>query len=180
MKKLLLILSFVLLPLLSSQAEEAKQSPLFTETDKGYSITFPSQWQWQRDFMGLDVFASAPSKDVQSTFLANISVISGQIGKDVSVDAFFNENMENLKKALREVKVVETGKIFIDGLEGRKVVYNHSMADIHLRVAQYFVVKNGIGYIVTGTALEEGFPKFVDTFEAAVRSFKLLQPAATT
>lgn len=153
--------------------ETEAQSPKFVETDKGYSITFPDQWRWQRDFMGLDVFAPAPVKNEQVGSLANISVVSGKLDDGVSLETFFTTNIENLKKALRDVKVVETGKVFLDGLEGRKVVYSHAMGDMKLRVVQYFAVKNGHGYIITCTSSEEEYPKYADIFESAVKSFKL-------
>lgn len=175
-----IFLFLVLLPLLPLHAavptigvpDTSHQSPLFTESDKKYAITFPNQWHWQRDFMGLDVFAPAPAKDEQAGSLGNISVVSGKLDGDVNLETFFNTNIENLKKALRDVKVVETGKVFLDGTEGRKVVYSHAMGDMKLRVMQFFVVKNGQGYIITCTASEDEFPKYADSFESAVRSFK--------
>lgn len=179
MQKVFILSVLALLPILCTQAalppvstEEAKQSPTFTETDKGYSITFPNQWHWQRDFMGLDVFSPAPIKDEQSGSLGNISVVSGKLD-NVDLETFYNTNVDNLKKALRDVKIIETGKAFVDGTEARKIVYSHSMGDMKLRVLQYFVLKNGTGYIITCTSSEEEFPKYADSFEASVRSFKL-------
>lgn len=177
-KRILFFLA--LLPFLPLQAavptigapDTSKQSPNFTESDKKYAITFPNQWHWQRDFMGLDVFAPAPAKDEQAGSLGNISVVSGKLDGDVTLETFFNTNIENLKKALRDVKVVETGKVFLDGVEGRKVVYSHSMGDMKLRVMQYFVIKDGQGYIITSTASEDEYPKYADSFDFSIRSFK--------
>lgn len=179
MQKILIVAILAFLPCLSSYAalppvtEEAKQNPIFQESDKGYSITFPSQWHWQRDFMGLDVFAPAPIKNEQTGSLGNISVVSGKLDNEINLETFFNTNVDNLKKALRDVKVLETGKAFVDGTEARKIVYSHTMGDMKLRVLQYFVLKNGTGYIITCTASEEEFPKYADSFDASIRSFKL-------
>lgn len=179
MQKIIVLSILALFPYISSYAalppatEEAKQSPVFTEADKGYSITFPNRWHWQRDFMGLDVFAPAPIENEQAGSLGNISVVSGKLDNAIDLETFFNTNVDNLKKALRDVKVLETGKAFVDGAEARKIVYSHAMGDMKLRVLQYFVLKNGTGYIITCTASEEEFPKYADSFDASVRSFKL-------
>ncbi len=170
MYKLFLILSLLLASPVSG--DEAKQSPLFTQEEKGYAITFPYQWHWQRDFMGLDVFASAPAKDEQVGSLGNISIISSKIEGDLTLETFFSSNLDNLARALRDIKILERGQAFVDGTDARKVIYTHAMGDINLRVIQYFLIKNGHVYIITSTASFEEFPKYADSFETAVRSFK--------
>jgi hypothetical protein len=179
MQKLLVILSSALSLLLLPLAAAApsvevveKQDPNFTEPDKGYAITFPREWHWQRDYMGLDVFAPAPPRDEQAGSMANISVVSGKIDSNIDLESFYNTNLENLKKALRDVQVVETGKVQLDGLEGRKVIYNHAMGEMKLRVLQYFVIKNGHGFIITCTSSLEEFPKYVEAFESTANSLK--------
>jgi hypothetical protein len=151
-----------------------QQSTEFVARDKGYIITFPPDWQWQRNFMGLDVFAPAPAKSEEVGSLANISVVSGRLDGHATLDSFFNTNLDNLKKALHDVEIVSNEKVVLNGVEGRKVVYSHSMGEIKLRVAQYFILHKGHGFIITCTAAENDFPEYSNAFETSVRTFKLI------
>lgn len=131
-----------------------------------YEMKFPHDWRVKRDFMGLELFASAaqPSR-------ANISVVSAPMEGELTLDALFNLSLNHLKSGLRDVKLLETGQVFLDGVSGRKVVYNHVMGDVPVSVAQYFALKNGRRYVITCTAQSSEFQQMADTFERAVRSF---------
>lgn len=150
------------------------QSNVFIEADKGYKITFPSHWNVQRNFMGLDVFASAQPKNNQTGVVANISVVSSDLPENLSEDEFYSENIKSLEHAFQDFKVIETGVAAFDGFKARKIVYKHTAEKIHLRVAQYFFVQHRRGYIITCGADDKDFADYAETFEKSIKTFKVL------
>lgn len=135
----------------------------------GYSISFPAQWRWQPcELLGLDVVATAPRKN---NFASNINIISAKADGE-TLDHFYQANLEALQNGLHDVKILERGQVIL-GVEGRKLAYKHSLMGYNLQVVQYFLLKNGISYVITCTSTEADFPTYADTFEKTVRSFTL-------
>lgn len=153
---------------------EVKESHHFNEFEKDYKITLPENWQVQRGFMGLDVFAAAPFENKEVGSRANISVISTEGDQELTLDQYFNLNIENLKSKLSDFKQIESGKAMLSGTEARKLVYSHQMNGLDIKVIQYFILKGKKGYVITCAASADVFPKYADTFERSVRTFQLL------
>lgn len=141
--------------------------------DKNYSIHFPDNWQVQRDFMGLDVFAAAPASNNVDGSLANVSVFSGPLEGEFDLDEFLNKNLESLRKKLNDFKILETGKVAFDGFTGKKIVYTNSFNDNHtMRVSQYFIIHDQHGYVITCAAELNEYSKYASQFEKTVKSFR--------
>lgn len=167
--------------LLFSMAGEAiipksspRQSNSFSDWDKGFSITFPAHWNIQRDFMGLDIFAAAPDKTPHLGSVANMSVISKKLDADYTIDNFFASEVEQLKRALLDFELVETGQAAFDGFMGKRIIYNDQFqGDVKVRTMQYFVVHDGHGIIITCSAEKDEFPKYADLFDKTTKTLKV-------
>jgi hypothetical protein len=143
----------------------------YNNFDKDYQITFPNDWDIKRDFMGLDVFVPAPPLSGAES-AANISVISGSVPENVNLDMYFKKNLENLKKDLQHFQLLETGTAIIGDHNGKKVVYLHSINSVNIKVAQYFLVHKGQGFIITCAASQDHFAHYANDFQKTLLSFK--------
>lgn len=148
------------------------KEPQLVEEEKGYEIELPENWRAEKNFMGVDVFASAP--DLKETSLANISVISDAISDNISLDQYFAENVKELEKTLSNFHIIESGDASFEGVKGKKIAYTHALDKLKIKVIQYYVVNKGHCYIITTAADDQEFAKYADIFEKSVKSFKLL------
>lgn len=154
-------------------ATSAPESNHYADYDRDFKIVLPEKWQVQRQFMGLDIFAAAPSENEQLGSRANISVISADIDEPVTLDQYVNQNLENLKKSLADFKMIETGKLYFDGTEARRLVYTHKVHDLEIRVAQYFVLNDKRGFVITCSAASDVYPKYAEAFDQTIKTFKI-------
>lgn len=168
-----LLLSFSMVAQAAIPASLPVESNKYENAERKYQITLPEGWQIQHNFMGLDVFAAAPEENKELGSRANMSVISTEGSENYNLEEYFNLNIENLKKALSEFKLIETGKVYFDGVEGRKLVYTHKINGLEIKATQYFVLKGKTGYVITCAAASDIYQKYADQFEQAVKTFKV-------
>lgn len=154
-------------------ATTAPQSHHYADYDRDFKLQLPEKWQVQRQFMGLDIFAAAPPENEQLGSRANISVISTDVDEPITLEQYVNKNLENLKSSLTDFKMIETGKLYFDGTEGRKLVYTHKMNDLEIKVTQYFVLNDKRGYVITCAAAYDVYPKYAEAFDQTIKSFKI-------
>ena len=154
-------------------ATHAPESHHYADYDRDFKLQLPEKWQVQRQFMGLDIFAAAPQENDQLGYRANISVISADIDEPVTLDQYVNKNMENLKNSLTDFNLIESGKLYFDGTEARKLVYTHKMNDLVIKVSQYFALNDKRGFVITCSAAADVYPKYAEAFEQSVKSFKI-------
>lgn len=149
------------------------QNSKFADYDKGYSIQLPDQWQVQKDFMGLDVFAAAPANNPENRSEANISVIAFPIEAGMGLEEFFKMNLASLTNALTDFKIIETGNVAFHGFDGMRTIYTHKSQDnLKLRVVQDFTVHDHMGYIITGSCIANEFDKYTPIFEKSAKTLK--------
>jgi|GEM_PF-3666442 len=154
-------------------ATNAPESPNYADFDRDFKIQLPEKWQVQRQFMGLDIYAAAPPENDQLGSRANISVISAPIEEPVTLEQYVNKNIDTLQKSLNNFQLIETGKLYFDKVEGRKIAYTHKDQDLVIRVTQYFVLNNKLGLVITCSAASDVYPKYAESFDQAVKSFKI-------
>lgn len=171
------LLSILLLAATTLTTNSAWAIALLPESDltyinatKGYSLQYPSNWTAKEDVKGFDVFlVGPPEKEGKS--LANVSVVSGALSKDVDLKTYAKENLNALLAANSTIKVVDEGNTEISSLPAQWVQYTRG--DDQTEIIQFFVIKNGIGYLITGGAAQAAFEDYLDLFEEIADSFSL-------
>src|SRR5262245_45115808 len=103
------------------------QSSECYDEGKVYTFKMPVGWQVQNDFMGLDIFAAAPSTNKEQISKANVSIVSGPLKEKMNLEEFFKSNLETLQKKLYDFKIVETGKAAFFGFNGKKIIYDYQL-----------------------------------------------------
>lgn len=171
------LLSILLLAATTLAANSAWAIALLPESDltyinatKGYSLQYPSNWTAKENVPGFDVFLVGPPEQ-EGKSLANMSVISGELPKDVDLKTYAKENLKTLLAGNSTIKVVDEGNTEISGLPAQWVQYTRG--DDQTEIIQFFVVKSGIGYLITGGATQAAFEDNLDLFEEIADSFSL-------
>jgi hypothetical protein len=158
--------------------QEIQTTPIpghYVNSEPQYSIQFPYEWKWQIDFMGLDVFASAPlEEDSEATYSpANMSIISEST--TLPPETFFNQTLANLERSLHDFKKIQKGDAIVNGVVAKQILFTHTaeQGSQTIKVLQYFIFKNNRVFIINCGALEKDFASYLSTFEHSVNTFKI-------
>lgn len=165
------------LPADSAATEEAAAPEMekYVNEDKKYSIEYPKGWEKQ-NWPNLDLVLLSPSPiDPGTQTHATMNVISQHVGDAVTLEQFFNESLKHLNSALKDVQVDQTGDQNLNGTPSKWAVYSHKIAEIPMRVIQYFIVADGNMYLLTFSANGNDFDHYRPTFESIASSFRLLK-----
>lgn len=147
----------------------------FTNEQKHYTIQYPHDWTVNETLPGFDVFFMAP-KQPNGKSLANVSIISGNLPSDATLDIFSRENMKNLAEGNSTLSIIENGKTSINGMPSNWTLYTRS--DDQTKIIHYFFIHNQIGYLITCGSTIETYEQYQPTFERIVNSmqFERSQP----
>lgn len=146
----------------------------YVNKEKGYSIAFPKAWETEHGFEGSDVIAFVPQEAVV-IFRPNIFVGSEQLQPGMDEGSYYRlpfKALTGFNSRIRNFHLIENRIAALDGVKGKGLVYSYDIGDLHIRVISVTVVKNGTGYIITGTTVPEQFQEFREKFLKVADSFR--------
>ncbi len=107
----------------------------------------------------------------EKIFRSNISVVSEPV--EQGLDEYVRTNKEILERSAKSYRSTEYQKTTVNGRAGYTIGGVFSQDGEQLRNRQLIVVAGGIAYIVTGTALDAAWSKYVKQINATLASFDL-------
>jgi len=140
--------------------------------DTRYSVAFPGGWELAQNTDKSSLAGISPQEDESDTFRENVLIGSFKLTGTDNLDSYFNGNMEYLKEQIPDLEVEETMHIKVDGNDAIKVVYTSTISDTRVKTMQVFMIKDGLGYIITAMAQEAHFGAYAKTFEEVIDSFR--------
>lgn len=152
----------------SSQAIIQSSETTYKNDEKGYVIRYPEGWTKEPNINGFDIFLVAPQQ-ADGHSLANVSIISGPLPKDISLDVFAQENMKHLQSGNKTIKILDSGKADINGTPTQWTLYTRS--DDQTKIQHYFLVANGLGILITAGAAINSFDTYKPAFDQIIHSF---------
>lgn len=158
--------------------EPVQLSEKYTNTEKNYSINYPSNWT-KADVPKLDIVLFAPPKKSGTNAYATMNIVSEKLGSGITLERFYSESAANLASALKEVEIEKTGNTQISGVLSKWILYTHVLQNIKFRVLQYFFVFDETVYLLTFSAAADEFDTYLPEFEEIALSFKILKPTAS-
>lgn len=158
-----------------TSTEVAKETfEKFVNKEKGYEIEYPKSWT-KREAPNFDLVLVAEQKGSER-ITATMNLISEYVGKTITLDNFYNENVPTISKELKNAKIQDQGEETINNVRTKWIRYSHEMSDIQFEVLQYFVVDKGFAYLLTFSALADEFKKYENEFKQIAKTFHLTAP----
>lgn len=146
----------------------------YTNTDAGYSIEFPADWQ-KNDVPELDLVLFAPNKKTAEHPHASMNIVSNNVGAKIDLEQFYSESEKNLTAVLKDVRVDKTGSHLLNGTPSKWVLYTHVMNGMKFRVLQYFIVSGEMIFLMTFSAEDDDFSDYRSDFENIASTFKIIK-----
>jgi hypothetical protein len=151
----------------------AEKMETYQNTQKGYSIQYPSTWTRHEDIKNFDVFLLAP-KGSNELSVANVSIISGKLPPDVSQDLYYTLNLKELLNSNSTIQIKDNCKSNLGNIEAFWLRYTRD-ENPAIEVIQYLFAANHIGFVLTVGAVKDQFEDYQDVFDQIIKSFKLLE-----
>lgn len=157
----------------SSTAFSTPSGNTFTSPTKGFSITFPSDWEMRKAFMGTEVAAIRPNVTPQERFGENVNVAVDDFKNPMTLDAYYQASMQGMGQYLHNFKVLAKGNTAINGQQALWIIYKHQYNGLDLKVLAYLLVGPKHGYVITCTSTPSRFEQWHSTFERIAGTFRL-------
>ncbi len=154
--------------------EESDKKPGSESGNSQFSITAPEGWTKKDTFMmGQQItFLISPQEDPSDDFKENVNVVTEKTGS-ININDYLDKSITTLKNVLNNFVQGNISNLSINGLEFKKMQYSHVYGGVPIDVDVYFTVKEGMGYVITGSAKGGTISKWEPRFEEAVQSFKV-------
>lgn len=147
----------------------------YVNKEKKYEIQYPKSWQTRAASDQFDLVLVAPPKPSEKQISATMNLLSEQVGSNLTLDQFFNENIPNVMTELKEAKIENSGAQNLNGVPSKWALYTHKMNDLDLKVLQYFIIANERAYLITFSTINDEFPLYKKEFDDIAASFRLLK-----
>ncbi len=133
--------------------------------------------------MGLPVAFRRPMENPTEQFLENLNVVIEPLPTDkssISLEDYNVAGVEQLKKMFPGITVASKEESTLAGNPAIKSVYSYVTAahgaPLHLKLEQVVTMKDSKIYILTYTATEENYDKYLPLVQEMVNSFGVESP----
>lgn len=175
MKKVLgAILSLIFVGGLFAQTDTAKvAAPKDVVLKKAaYSFKYPGGWSLSES-TAKSFTVYAPSDGDGDTFTENINLVIYPIVSYLPKD-YAQYSKTTLPQKIKNIKFLEEKEVKQGGQTGYYMVFKGVQGGNKCQWKQYYFIKNGIGHVITFTALETKYKEYIKKLAPYLASYKVL------
>jgi len=157
-------------------SEPATDYLTYTSRKNKLSIKYPSSWNKLEGIQGTIIAFRRPKENNSEKFLENLNIVIEELSekdKKATLDQYFKAGLAALKEIFPTLEVVSSFDTTLANNPARRNLYNYSVSGLHLKLMQMFMIVNAKVYIISYTASEENYEKYLPTINAMIDSFKL-------
>lgn len=169
MKHISVLLFCIMTTIFSSAFGITYQS--YTDSKHGISIKYPSTWEFVENPKTIFMFIRPIEREGQ-VFRENVNLIISS-SQGLSLPKYAEAANKQLNVHLKEYKELGTQKVILGDKEFIKVVYEHSIEDLRLKVDYYIHIHKGKVYQFTCSAYINEYANYAPVFEEIVRSVQI-------
>jgi hypothetical protein len=142
-----------------------------------YSIQYPPEWELnQSGQMGSTFILSSPLESSQDQFTDNVNLLIQDLsGHNLDLDKYAEISEGQVKTMITNSTLIESKRIKTGSEEYHRMIYTGDQGIFHLKVEQYFWVRNGKAFVLTLTCEQDKFADYKGVGEAILNSFTFKQ-----
>jgi len=145
----------------------------YTHPTKKFSLEFPDKWEFISDYMRTATLVFKPTAGTDDTFRENVNVYITSQPQKMSLKEFVsNRNRRNASQLTGYMNLSEKN-LTIGDQPAIEIIAKHNMKGLQLKVMVVYILNDGKGYAITGSALESRFDTFKKAFTKIIYSFRL-------
>ncbi len=144
----------------------------------GVSVTYPENWSERNDIAGvLGIFLS-PQEDAKDIFQENVNILSQDLTLNPAIQelsSYTEFSQTQIESFLTEGKILSLEDVTLAGLPAKKMLYTSKQGQVTLQYLGVWMIKEKKAYVITYTALQSQFDRYLPQAQAVINSFKLSQ-----
>ena len=169
----LAVVGMAFLPaLLAGCTSQPPEPGRYYKKQDGFSIRFPESWEQKENVMGTVVMALSPPEGADDAFRENVNVAVESLPTPMDLEKYLELSMANLKNLFSAGQEPEVSDAALGGGQAKRIVYQTTMGQVHVKGMLCLAVKGRRGYTVTCSATPETFDAYKEPFEKIVETFR--------
>jgi hypothetical protein len=146
---------------------------VYTSPDYGVRIKYPREWILAEDYLDYIVVFYSPREDYFDEFFENVNIVADlHEGFIPSAEEFSVKSAQGYASRLEDYKQVEVAGKVVNGNRVIKHVLTYTLGNLSLKAMQYLFFISDYSYVLTYTAEEDRFSKYLPIVEAMFESFE--------
>jgi len=147
------------------------QEKMIKYTGKNYEILYPASWAKQEKLNV--IFFLSPQENEKDLFQENVNLILQDLSQQsMSLEQYTELTKKQVTDNLGASAIISLKNITIAGQKGKEFVYNMNYEGKHLKLKQYWFIKENIAYLFSYTAQPEQYAKYENIATEMIQSFK--------
>ena len=151
------------------------ETELYTNSEYGFSIEYPTDWDLEEDYMGTVVFFAGPL--LENRYMVNVNVLIEEVPEEMTVRDCAKAFVLTAKKTYENFQKIEEYKTTtIDGDDAIVDVITLTITEgeqvFALKDATAMIVRDKKAYGITYDVLENYHDEYLYSFNEAIRTFK--------
>ena len=147
------------------------QENMIKYTGKNYEILYPASWAKQEKLNV--IFFLSPQENEKDLFQENVNLILQDLSQQsMSLEQYTELTKKQVTDNLGASAIISLKNITIAGQKGKEFVYNMNYEGKHLKLKQYWFIKENIAYLFSYTAQPEQYAKYENIATEMIQSFK--------
>ena len=139
----------------SNFSQKASQKGMIPVSKFGMNFQFPASWMTTDEGIQEPVLFVGFLPLADNNFRDNIVICGENLSQQMNAQEYFDLNLQQLQG----IKILNKGKVTIDGYEGRVIKYVADIQGGSLQQEQIYIVVGNRGYVITISSLPDRFEK---------------------
>ena len=142
-----------------------------------YSIQYPATWEYsdQKPQPTIQfVLMSEEASQNEDMFRENINLNTESLkGQDISLKDYAKAGLDQIFAQIPSAKIISNKNIKLGAKNAKEIIWSANLGNgMLLRFKQVFLLNDGIAYVLTFSATETDYDKYIEDGEKIISSFK--------
>jgi len=145
----------------------------YTDSEHGFSVEYPEDWDVQAGFMATIVtFVGPVEEETGGAINVNIGAVDSAEFPEMTLEEYVRLFKLKLEENASNYEEVEEHDAAVDGLAAIVWTWKEDLAGTTLMVTMAFFVKEDVVYAISYGATSELYDDYLDCFEVVLSTFK--------
>ncbi len=147
----------------------------YENTEFNFSLQYPSSWITQEGVMGTKYLAFLSALENENDlFQENINIVVEDLtGIDITLKNYFELSYAQLEKIISDFSLISSESSIVANKDSETIIFSGVQGQLRLKWLQVYILNNNKAYVVTYTAEEKEFIKYLPFMISIFTSFKL-------
>ncbi|MFY0546227.1 PsbP-related protein [Brevibacillus sp. H7] len=142
----------------------------------GFCFIYPKEWSIATESLGAVAIFLSQKESESDGFQENVSIGLQDLENNEfkTLDQYVDSNIRGLEKFVTNYELVETKDLVISNIPAKQIIYTGDQGIYRIKFLQTYFIKDNVAYIISYTADQEKFDKYLKLAENVITSFQPL------